>query len=109
LIFVDTNIFYNILYETKLALKAKRAAELLEEPTTSVIVYDEPFHVMFRAFARRRYGIASYHEFKRFFVEKGVDAFKEPLEGIHKLLEELNVKILSDHWSIEELREVITK
>ena len=39
MIFVDINIFYNILYETELTPRAKRAIELLEEPVTSVIVY----------------------------------------------------------------------
>ncbi|MCD6428771.1 MAG: PIN domain-containing protein [Desulfurococcales archaeon] len=109
MIFVDTNIFYNILYETELTSRAKRATELLVEPVTSVIVYNELLHITFRAYARRKYGIVSYHEFKKFFVEKGIEAFKEPLESVHELLEELKVKILSDYQSIEELKEVITK
>jgi len=109
LIFVDTNIFYNILYETELTPRAKKAIELLEEPVTSVIVYNELLHVTFRAYARRKYGIASYHEFKRFFVEKGIEAFREPLEWIHKLLDELDVKILKDYQSVEELRDLIAR
>ena len=109
MIFVDTNIFYNILYETELTPRAREVIELLVEPVTSVIVYNELLHVTFRAYARRRYGITSYHEFKKFFVEKGIEVFKEPLERIHELLEELDVKILNDHQSVEELREVITK
>jgi len=60
LIFVDTNIFYNVLYETELTPRARRVIDLLEEPVTSVIVYNELLHVAFRAYARRRYGIASY-------------------------------------------------
>ncbi len=70
MIFVDTNIFYDILYETELTPIARRAVELLVEPVTSVIVYNELLHVTFRAYARRKYGIASYHEFKRFFIER---------------------------------------
>ena len=109
MIFVDTNIFYDILYETELTPIARRAVELLVEPVTSVIVYNELLHVTFRAYARRKYGIASYHEFKRFFIERGMEAFEEPLEEIHKLLEELNVRIIKDYQSVEELRDVITK
>jgi len=109
LIFVDTNIFYNILYETELTPKAKEAADLLTKPVISVIVYNELIYVTFRAYARRKYGITSYHEYKKFFIEKGIDAFEEPLKDIHELLEGLDVKILSDHQSVEELREVITK
>ena len=106
---MDTNIFYDILYETELTPIARRAVELLVEPVTSVIVYNELLHVTFRAYARRKYGIASYHEFKRFFIERGMEAFEDPLEEIHKLLEELNIRIIKDYQSVEELRDVITK
>ena len=109
MIFVDTNIFYNILYETELTPKAKRIVELLMEPVISVIVYNELLHVTFRAHARHKYSIASYHEFKEFFIEKGIEAFKEPLEEVHQLLDELNVRIIKDYQSVEELRDVIIK
>ena len=39
----------------------------------SVIVYNELLHAMFRAYAKRKYGILNYHEFKRFFVEKDME------------------------------------
>jgi len=109
LIFVDTNIFYNILYETELTPKARKTVELLVELVISAIVYNELVHVTFRAYARRKYGITSYHDFKKFFIEKGLEVFEEPLKDIHELLEELDVQILRDHQSIEELREVITR
>jgi predicted nucleic acid-binding protein len=109
LIFVDTNIFYNILYETELTPKAKKVIDLIVEPAISMIVYNELVHVTFRAYARRRYGIASYHEFKRLFAEKGIDVFREPMEKIHQLLEELNVRILKDYQSVKELRDTIIK
>lgn len=107
MIFVDTNIFYNILYETELTPKARKAIDMLVEPVISVIVYNELVHVTFRAYARRKYGIVSYHKFRKFFTERGLDAFKEPMENIHQLLEELDVKILKDYQSIDELREAI--
>ena len=44
MIFIDTNIFYNILYETELTPKARKAVELLVEPVISVIVYNELDH-----------------------------------------------------------------
>jgi hypothetical protein len=72
--------------------KAKKVIDLIVEPAISMIVYNELVHVTFRAYARRRYGMASYHEFKRLFAEKGIDVFREPMERIHQLLEELNVR-----------------
>ena len=106
---MDTNILYNILYETELTPKARDAVKLLVEPVISVIVYNELLHVTFRAYAKRKYGITSYHEFRRFFAEKGTEAFKEPLELIHELIGELNIKILNDYQSVEELKEAIAK
>jgi hypothetical protein len=106
---VDTNILYNILYETELTPKARDSVELLVEPVMSVIVYNELLHVTFRAYAKRRYGITSYHEFRRFFAEKGTEAFKEPLERIHELLRELNTRILNDYQLVEELKEAVAK
>lgn len=41
----------------------------------SVVVYNELLHAMFRAYAKRKYGILNYHEFKRFFVEKDMEGF----------------------------------
>ena len=79
------------------------------EPVISVIVYNELLHTTFRAYARRKYGIVSYHEFREFFIEKGIEAFKEPLEEIHQLLNELNVRIIKDYQSVEELRDIIIK
>ncbi len=38
-----------------------------------------------------------------------MEAFEESLEEIHKLLEELNIRIIKDYQSVEELRDVITK
>ncbi len=35
MIFADTNIFYNTLYETELTPSARKAIELLVEPVTS--------------------------------------------------------------------------
>ena len=109
MIFVDTNVFYNILYETELTPRARKAVDMLVEPVTSVIVYNELIHVTFRAYAKRAYGIASYHDFRRLFAERGVEAFKEPMESVHQLLEELGVRILEDYQSVEDLREAITK
>ncbi len=74
-----------------------------------VIVYNELLYVTFRAYARHKYGIVNYHKFKEFFIEKGMDAFEEPLEEIHQLLGELNVRIIKDHQSVEELRDIIIK
>ena len=75
MIFVDTNVFYNILYETELTPRARKAVDMLVEPVTSVIVYNGLIHVTFRAYAKRAYGIASYHGFRRLFRERGVEAF----------------------------------
>ena len=84
-----------------------QSIELLVEPVISVIVYNELLYVTFRAYVRHKYGIVNYHKFKEFFIEKGMDAFEEPLEEIHQLLGELNVRIIKDHQSVEELRDII--
>ncbi len=44
-------------------------------PVTFVIVYNGLLHAMFRAYAKRKYDILNYHEFKRFFIEKGMEGF----------------------------------
>lgn len=84
----------NIHNETELTSKARKTVELLIEPIISAMVYNELVHVTFRAYARRKYGITSYHGFKRFFIEKGDRGIWGPLKDIHELLEELDVKIL---------------
>ena len=107
MIFVDTNVFYNILFDTELTQKAKQAVSLLDNPVTSFIAYNELIHVTLRAYARRKFGITSYQKYKKFFVKEGIEAFREPIEWVHRILDELGVEVLRDHQSLNDLRNMI--
>ncbi|MFA4669705.1 DUF104 domain-containing protein [Pyrococcus kukulkanii] len=53
-IFVDTNMFYNFLFETELSPRAKGIIEMPYELVTSFTVLDELVYVVIRKLAEKR-------------------------------------------------------
>ncbi|MFA4646545.1 PIN domain-containing protein [Pyrococcus kukulkanii] len=54
MIFVDTNMFYNFLFETELSPRAKGIIEMPYELVTSFTVLDELVYVVIRKLAEKR-------------------------------------------------------
>ena len=69
MIFIDTNIFYNILFETEITYKARKVFKLKEDFATSFLVVNELIYVSMRKIAEREFGIKSYESFKNFIAK----------------------------------------
>ena len=109
MIFLDTNIFYNYLFETELTENAEKILSLGEDFVTSFTVINETIYVIIRKLAERKYNIKSYHDFRKFISEKGYVPFKEDLSKFFNLLEDLGVIVLEDYQNMDEWLETMNK
>ncbi|HIP75246.1 MAG TPA: PIN domain-containing protein [Thermococcus paralvinellae] len=107
--FVDTNIFYNFLFETELSSRAKEIIEMPYELVTSFTVLNELVYISIRKLTEKRYGTRDYFDFRKFISERGYEPFKEDLKIIFGLLDERGIVILPNSQEVSEWMEVMKK
>ncbi len=107
MIMVDTNVFYNFLFETELTEKATRIFELEEPLFTSFTVINETLYVISRKIAERKFGIRSYRRFRKFVSSNGYEHFLEELTKLFSLLDNLDITVLRDHQNVYEIWELM--
>ncbi|RLI84818.1 MAG: hypothetical protein DRO98_08160 [Archaeoglobales archaeon] len=78
---VDTNVFYNFLFETELTEEATKIFELEEPLFTSFTVINETLYVVSRKIAERKFDIRSYRRFREFVSGNGYEHFLELLRS----------------------------
>jgi len=93
-IFIDTNIFYNILFETNLTQVARKLLEEYEENPfyTSLTVVNELFYVSTRKYYQAAQEISGSYSLRRLIANKGYPA--PVVNGIQNLLKDLEVEVL---------------
>jgi len=69
---VDTNVFYNFLFETRLTDKASRIFELEEQLFTTFTVINETLYIISRKLAERKFDVKSSRKFREFISDKGM-------------------------------------
>jgi len=106
-IMVDTNVFYNFLFETELTEKATKIFELEEPLFTSFTVINETLYVISRKIAERKFNIRSYRRFREFVSSNGYEHFLEELTKFFSLLDDLDITILRDYQNVSEIWELM--
>lgn len=109
MILVDTNIFYNIFFETEFSQRARRVIESPLSIVTSFTVVNELIFISIRKLAENRYNIRNYFEFRKFLAEKGYKPFERDVELIFGLVEDRGIIIFSDYQEVSEWREIMEK
>ena len=71
MIFVDTNVFYSIFFETELSREARELINSDTELVTSTVVINELVYTISRKLAETKFSIRNYHEFRRLIAKKG--------------------------------------
>lgn len=107
MIMVDTNVFYNFLFETELTEKATKIFELEEPLFTSFTVINETLYVISRKIAERKFNIRSYRRFREFVSSNGYEHFLEELTKFFSLLDDLDITILRDYQNVSEIWELM--
>ena len=96
-VFVDSNVFIQLLYE---GTRASEAEELLDKYPllmTSIGVVDEVLHFIIRREAMNRYSIKRAYDLRRLIRSKGISFAKESLDKFVSLLRELYVRVVGDN------------
>lgn len=107
MIMVDTNVFYNFLFETELTEKATKIFELEEPLFTSFTVINETLYVISRKIAERKFNIRSYRRFREFVSSNGYEHFLEELTKFFSLLDDLDITVLRDYQNVSEIWELM--
>jgi len=95
-VFVDSNVFIQLLYE---GARASEAEELLDKYpllVTSISVIDEVLHFIIRREAMDKYGIRGAYDLRRLVRNDGIAFAREAIDKFVSLLEKLKVKIVAD-------------
>ena len=107
MIMVDTNVFYNFLFETELTEEATKIFELEEPLFTSFTVINETLYVISRKIAERKFNIRSYRRFREFVSSNGYEHFLEELTKFFSLLDDLDITVLRDYQNVSEIWELM--
>ena len=109
MIFVDTNVLYSVLVQTKFSKSAQDIILMPSDLATSSTVLSELVFISLRKLCKERYGTRNYSEFRKAIVQRGYSPFKEHLDLIFRLIEERDISILPinddpDNWSDAMIR-----
>ena len=103
MILLDTNVFYNFLFETELTDKAAKILEMDEEFCTIFTVLNELVYIISRKMAERKYGIRSYYDFRSLIASEGYNFCFQEVKSLMKLFEDLKIDVLNDYQDLDEV------
>ncbi len=109
MIFVDTNVFYNSLFDTKFSASARSFIELNQELTTSSAVINELILVAIRNLCEERYGTRNHSSFRKFIVQRGYEPFKKDLDAILQFFEDSDICIVPTNEIVADWSEIMQK
>jgi len=106
-IFIDTNIFYNILFETNLTQVARKLLEEYEENLfyTSLTVVNELLYISTRKYYQAAQEISKSYSLRRLIASKGYPA--PIVNGIQSLLKDLEVEVLMENVGYQDMIGVV--
>jgi len=108
-VFIDTNIFYNILFETNLTSKARKLLEDYEENKfyTSLTVINELLYISARKYYQTTEELKGPYGLRKLIVNMGYPKFI--VNGIKKLLEDLEVEVLVENVEYQDVIETASQ
>ena len=107
-VFIDTNVFYNILFETSLTQIARKLLEDYEESMfyTSLTVVNELLYISVRKYYKIKGEVSGPYSLRKLIVNKGYP--KLIVDGIRKLLRDLEVEVLIESGSYLDMIETVS-
>jgi hypothetical protein len=101
MIFVDTNVFINYLFETPLSEKAEKILSM-EVLCTSGIVINETLFVIARTKAFKDIRIKSMNAFRDYIARNGYSFCESDLKDFYNVLEIAKVDIFHEHFDKDD-------
>jgi len=107
-VFIDTNIFYNILFETSLTQMARKLLEEFEDRKfyTSLTVVNELLYITARKYYQTTGEARGPYSLRGLIASKGYP--KHLIDGVCRLLEDLEVEILVEDVEYREVIDIAT-
>ncbi len=107
-VFIDTNVFYNILFKTSLTQTARKLLEEFEDKKfyTSLTVVNELLYIATRKYYQTTVEAKGPYGLRRIIASKGYP--KLVIDGIRKLLEDLEVEVLIEDVEYKEVMDAAT-
>ena len=109
MIFLDTNVLYSVLVQTKFSKSAQEIILMPSDLVTSSTVLSELVFVSLRKLCKERYGTKNYSEFRKAIVQRGYGPFKEDLDLLFRLIEEREVSILPINYDLNEWKGIMIR
>ena len=108
-VFIDTNIFYNILFETSLTRRARELLEDYEENKfyTSLTVINELLYISTRKYYQTTEKLKGPYSLRKLIANKGYPKFI--VNGIRNLLEDLEVEVLVENVEYQDMIETASQ
>ena len=108
-VFIDTNIFYNILFETSLTQAARKLLEDYEESKfhTSLTVVNELLYISTRKYYQTTGEVSGPYSLRRLIANKGYPELI--VNGIRRLLRDLEVEVLIENVSYQDMMETASR
>ena len=95
MIFIDTNVFLNYLYETPLSDKAEKIFGM-RELCISGIVINETLFVIARTKAFNKLDIKNIRDFRKYISKNGYSFCERDFKEFYNLLDSLGIEIFQD-------------
>lgn len=109
MIFVDTNVIYNIIFETKFTDHALRIVETCPELVTSATVIHELIYVSIRDLCEERYGTRNNSSYRKIIATKGYAPFQKDIDRLFQFIENSSISIIPVNNDLEEWKEILLK
>ncbi len=109
MIFVDTNVIYNIIFETRFTDRALRFLETCQEPVTSATVIHELIYVSIRDLCEERYGTKNNSSYRKIIATKGYAPFQKDIDGLFQFVENSSISLIPVNNDLEDWKEILLK
>jgi hypothetical protein len=108
-IFVDTNIIYNTIFETRFTDRALRILETCPELVTSATVIHELIYVSIRDLCEERYGTRNNSSYRKIIATKGYAPFQKDIDKLFHFIENSGISIIAVNNDLDEWKEILQK
>jgi predicted nucleic acid-binding protein len=109
LIFVDTNVIYNIIFETRFTDRALRFVETCQELVTSATVIHELIYVSVRDLCEERYGTKNNSSYRKIIATKGYAPFQKDIDRLFQFVENSSISLIPVNNDLEDWKEILLK
>lgn len=109
MIFVDTNVMYNIIFETRFTDRAMRFMETCQELVTSATVIHELIYVSIRDLCEERYGTKNNSSYRKIIATEGYAPFQEDIDRLFQFIENSSISIIPVNNDLEEWKDILLK